>query len=98
MQESPQLSCDDILSFVSSQSMNIAVKCSRCPLQHLESQSSDNIRLFGDERGSLRGLRTNGSDKLGAVDESETLLGAELDGGEVVTLEDVLSLAPSCGW
>ena len=77
--------------------MNIAVKGSRCSLQHLESQSGHDIRLLGDERGALSGLRPDGGDQLGAVDEGEALLGAELDGAEVVTLEDILGLAPAGG-
>ena len=98
MQKSTQLSCDNILSFVSSKSMHIAVKCSRCTLKHLESQSCDNIGLLGDKRGSLSCLSSNGSDKLSTVDESEALLGTELDGAEVVTLEDIFGLAPASGW
>ena len=78
--------------------MNIAVKCSRCPLQHLESEGSDNIGLLGDKRGSLSCLRSNGSDKLSTVNEGETFLGTELDGAEVVTLEDILGLAPASCW
>ena len=80
-----------------SERVHVAVKRAGGSLEHLERDGRHDVRLLGDQRGALRGLRADRGDQLRAVDERESLLGAELDGGEVVALEDVLGLAPPGG-
>ena len=66
------------------------IKSSRRSLQHFERERGHDIGLPGDDAGPFDGLCADGGDQLSPVDHCQTLLGTELDWGQVVTLQNLV--------
>jgi hypothetical protein len=65
------------------------IKSSRRSLQHFKRERGHDIGLPGDDAGPFDGLCADGGDQLSPVDHCQTLLGTELDWGQVVTLQNL---------
>ena len=73
VQEGPESGCHLLLSWVRTVGMDVVVEGSWSALQSLNGQGSDDIGLLSDEVSTMRCLSSNGTDELGAIDQSKPL-------------------------
>lgn len=68
------------LAWVWPQGMDVAVEGLGGPLEHLQGEGGDDVRLSGDRVGSLHRLSPQGGNHLGPIDQSQALFRPEYYG------------------